>query len=92
MKTALFAILSVQAAAVFLGAVGSDFSVDAADLSAAAAGRSPSQSLLAKLKTSLSNIKIKSLSQVSHLQGHGDEISRSRDDDLSRSQPTWHRL
>ena len=74
MKTSPLALAAV------LGAAGSGIFVDAAEqLSAAAAGRSPpSQSLLAKLRTSLSNIK--PMSQVSHMQGRGDEISRNRDD------------
>ena len=77
MKTSPLALAAV------LGAVGSGIFVDAAEQLSAAAGRSPpSQSLLAKSKSFLSNIK--PVSQVSHLQqGHGDEISRrspSRDD------------
>jgi hypothetical protein len=79
MKTSPLALAAV------LGAAGSGIFVDAAEQLSATAGRSPpSQSLLAKLRTSLSNIK--SVSQVSHLQqGHGDEISRSRRDDLKKS-------
>lgn len=79
MKTSPLALAAV------LGAAGSGIFVDAAEKLSAAAGRSPpSQStLLAKSKTFLSNIK--PMSQVSHLQeGHGDEISRSRRDDLKK--------
>jgi hypothetical protein len=68
MKTSLFPLLLSAYMAVLHGAVG----VDAADLSAAAAG------MLVKSKNFLSNLK--PVSQVSHLQGRGDEISRSRDD------------